>query len=260
MIDIHSHVIWDVDDGAPTPEISLEMLRAACKSGTSHIVATPHMNSQFEFSPELCHERMRQLSETDEELPVIHLGCEFHLSVDNVDRLMKDPFRYTINGKQYFLMECPDLHIGKHAEAVVTRLIDSGLVPIVAHPERNPVFQRDPARLGSWVDLGCLTQLTSLSVTGDFGRSTAVIAAKMLEKGLIHVVASDAHDPKFRHACLDKSFALIEARYGSETAAILFEDNPRCVIEGHPVPGGRQISEGAANKWWQFWRPKSDYS
>ncbi len=258
MIDIHSHVVWDVDDGAPTAEVSLEMLRAARKSGTTHLVATPHMNAEFEFRPELVRERIRELSTAGEELPAIYLGCEFHLSVDNLDRLLQDPHRYTINGRQYFLMECPDQHIGKHAEKVVSELIDMGLVPIVAHPERNPIFQRDPERLGAWVDMGCLTQLTSLSLTGDFGRTTATVASRMLEKGLIHVVASDAHDPKFRHARLDQAFAIMEARYGSDMAEILFEETPRGVVEGHPLPGGRQTSEEAPRKWWQFWLSSSD--
>ena len=147
MTDIHSHIIWDVDDGAPTIDVSLEMLKIARESGTTDIVATPHMNGQFSFQPDLVRERIAELEAALPEGPRIHYGCEFHLSVDNLDLLTASPRTYTINGKQYLLLECPDNHVGKHAETILGQLLDSGIVPIIAHPERVPVLQRDPDRL-----------------------------------------------------------------------------------------------------------------
>jgi protein-tyrosine phosphatase len=255
VIDIHSHIIWDIDDGAPNLAVSLEMLKAARESGTTEIVATPHMNAQFTFQPELVSQRIRELAAATAGAPRIHSGCEFHLSADNLDQLTASPRTYTINGQQYLLLECPDHHLGKHAETILRQLLDLGIVPIIAHPERVPVLQRDPDRLGTWVDLGCLSQVTGLSIVGVFGRMAAAASEKFFARGLVHVVASDAHDPSYRHTRLAEAFAVVRDRYGEDAAEILFRHNPRCVVEGFPVASGRQIfPEAGARKWWQFWK------
>jgi protein-tyrosine phosphatase len=260
VIDIHSHIVWGVDDGAPDLAVSLEMLRVAREGGTTEIVATPHMNAEFTFQPELVSERIRELTAATAGVPRIHSGCEFHLSVDNLDQLTASPHAYTINGKQYLLLECPDHHLGKHAETILKQLLDSGIVPIVAHPERVPVLQRDPDRLGTWVDLGCLSQVTAISILGVFGRMAAATSEKFFARGLVHTVASDAHDPTYRHTRLAEALAVVRDRYGEDAADMLFRHNPRCVVEGLPVVGGRQIfSEPARRKWWRFWKSGPDF-
>src|SRR4029077_507279 len=184
MIDIHSHVVWGLDDGATSMEQSLSMLRAAANSGTTDIVATPHSNAEFSYHAELLEERMRQLSDCTGGKPRIYRGCDFHLSFDNIDDVLERPARYSINGKQYLLVECPDFHVGKHTERVLRRLIDCGIVPVVTHPERNPVLQRDLSRLEEWVDLGCLVQVTALSISGGFGRTACAVVGRLLDQGL----------------------------------------------------------------------------
>jgi protein-tyrosine phosphatase len=259
MIDIHSHIVWGVDDGAPSIEVSLKMLEAARESGTTDIVATPHMNAEFPYDPEITAERIRELAAASGGAPRIHLGCEFHLSVDNLDQLTASPRRYTINGKQYLLMEFPDHHVGRHAEKILEQLLDSDITPIIAHPERVPVLQQDPERLGKWVDLGCLTQLTAISILGVFGKSTAAVCEKLFKLGLVHIVASDAHDPSYRHTRLAEAFAVVRDRYGEDVADLLFRHNPRCVIEGYQIAGGREPFEVfRARQWWQFWKPKGE--
>ena len=258
MIDIHSHVLWGLDDGPQVVEHSLAMLQAAAESGTTDIVATPHLNSEFAYDVERTEERIRELNEKMGGAIRIHRGCEFHLNFDNLDHLLDNPRKYTINGTQYLLLECPDQHVGNHAESILERLLDSGLIPIIAHPERNPVLQQKPERLEKWVDLGCLAQVTSLSFTGIFGRGAASASVRLFERGLVHVIASDAHDPEYRHPRLDKARAAVSAAYGEDAAEILFTDNPRCIIEGLPVPGGRQSYFENSRSWWQFWKTKSD--
>jgi protein-tyrosine phosphatase len=254
MIDIHSHVVWGLDDGAADMETSLVMLRAAAESGTTDIVATPHSNAEFKYEAELLEERMRQLAAETGGKPRIHRGCDLHLSFDNIDEVVQRPGKYTINGKQYLLVECPDFHVGKHMEAVLQRLIDSGIVPIVTHPERNPVLQQKLSRVGEWVELGCLVQVTALSICGGFGRTACGVAGRLLEQGLVHVVASDAHDPEHRHARLDDAYKIVKERYGEEEADILFTHNPQAIIEGVWLTGGKQIhGEGSRKHWWQFW-------
>ena len=255
LIDIHSHVVWGLDDGATSMEQSLSMLRAAAGSGTTDIVATPHSNAEFSYQPELLEERIRQLTAGTGGKPRIHRGCDLHLSFDNIDEVLERPAKYSINGKQYLLVECPDFHVGKHTERVLRRLVDCGIVPVVTHPERNPVLQRDLSRLEEWVDLGCLVQVTALSITGGFGRTALGAVGRLMEHGLVHVVASDAHDPQHRHARLDQACAIVTSRYGEEQADTLFTLNPQAILNGGQLAGGKQLrSHTALKHWWQFWR------
>jgi protein-tyrosine phosphatase len=236
-------------------ETSLLMLRAAAESGTTDIVATPHSNAQYRYQAGLLEERTQQLAASTGGRPRIHRGCDLHLSFDNIDEVLREPGKYSINGKQYLLVECPDFHIGAHMEGVLQQLLDSGIVPIVTHPERNPVLQGKLGRVEEWVELGCLVQVTALSIASGFGRTAHRAADRLLEQGLVHVVASDAHDPEHRHARLDEAYGMVRARYGEEEAEILFTHNPQAIIEGVPLAGGKQTRErGARGRWWQFWR------
>ena len=255
MVDIHSHVVWGLDDGATDMEQSLAMLRAAADSGTTDIVATPHSNAEFRYQAELLEERMGRLAAATGGKPRLHRGCDLHLSFDNIDEVLERPGRYSIDGKQYLLVECPDFHVGKHTEGVLRRLMDGGIVPIVTHPERNPVLQGKLSRVEEWVELGCLVQVTALSICGGFGRTARAAVGRLLERGLVHVVASDAHDPQHRHARLDEAYGMVRSRYGEEEADILFTHNPQAIIEGIRLAGGKQMLQETAPKlWWQFWR------
>jgi protein-tyrosine phosphatase len=258
MIDIHSHVVWGLDDGAVDMEQSLNMLRAAAQSGTTDIVATPHSNAEFAYQAEVLDHRIRELALRTGGAPRIHRGCDLHLSFDNIDEVLQGVGKYSINGKQYLLVECPDFHVGKHTEKVLHRLMECGIVPIVTHPERNPVLQEKLGRVEEWVESGCLVQVTALSISGGFGRKAHGAVGRLLERGLVHVVASDAHDPEHRHARLDEAYGIVRSRYGEEEADILFTRNPQAIIDGAQLAGGKQTREyTAAKHWWQFWRGSS---
>ena len=161
---------------------------------------------------------------------------------------------YTIDARQYLLVECPDLHIGSHTESLLRRLVESGIVPIVAHPERNPILRRKLARVEAWVELGCLVQLTALSILGGFGGSAKTASLRLIERGLAHIVASDAHDPVNRHPRLAEARHAVSSRFGEDTAEILFLDNPRAIVEGAPLSGGKQISWQPPRRWFEFWK------
>jgi len=258
MVDIHSHILWELDDGSGSMEESVAMMQVARESGTTDIVASPHSNSEYTYRPELVDQRIRELTARTGGQPRVLRGCDFHLSFDNIDHLLDQPGTYTINGKQYLLVECPDFHVGKHTEIVLQRLVDAGIVPIVTHPERNQVLQRKLSRVEEWVELGCLVQVTALSVTGGFGGVAGAACNKLLNRGLVHVVASDAHDPKHRSPSLDKARKTIRSRYGDDAAEMLFTENPRNIIEGLPVVGGKQPCLEEPKRWWQFWKSRAD--
>jgi protein-tyrosine phosphatase len=253
VIDIHSHIVWGLDDGPASAEESIAMLDSARASGTTDIVATPHSSPQYAYQSDLLQQRIAELADRTDHRPEIHRGCEFHLSFDNLEDLLRLPERYTINGKQYLLVEFASAQIGKHGDKVLERLLQAGITPIVSHPERNAVLRRSLDRVEGWVELGCLMQVTALSITGGFGHSARSASTRLLERGLVHVVASDAHDVAYRPPGLDAAYAVVQARYGADAAEILFRDNPRAIIQGDRLPGGRQVVCGSA-PWWQVWK------
>src|SRR5206468_1318953 len=146
-------------DGPRTREQSVEMLELAAQSGTTDIVATPHANWRYVFEPEVIEERIAELS-ADTELR-IYPGCDFHLQSDNIEDALAHPEKYTINHKGYLLVEFPDLSIFTDADAVLMRLLDGGMVPIITHPERNRELQRRLDDLASWVEQGSYVQVTA---------------------------------------------------------------------------------------------------
>ena len=241
-----------MDDGSPSEEVSLEMLRIAAEAGTTDIVATPHSNAEYEYRPALIDERIRRLNEVTGGRPLVHRGCDLHLSFDNIVEAVESPAKFSINGQRYILVECSDLHISGAMDKVLDRLLNADLVPIVTHPERNPILQKDTEKLRGWVNQGCLVQVTALSVMGGFGKRALASAQKLLGEGLVHVIASDAHDPVHRHPRLDEAFGSIAANYGDDIADLLFQSNPARIIRGQFVAGGK-VAVAAPGKWWQFW-------
>jgi protein-tyrosine phosphatase len=228
------------------------MLRLAAASGTTDIVATPHSNGEFEYQPALIDQRIRELTEKTGGIPRIHRGCDLHLSYDNITEAVENPSKYSINGKRYVLVECSDLHISGSMSQVLDRLLAVDLIPIVTHPERNPILQKEPSRVEKWVDLGCLVQVTALSVLGGFGKRASASAKQFFSMGLVHVIASDAHDPVHRHPRLDEAFAAVSAEHGAHIAQLLFIDNPARIVQGQFVSNDRFVGS-PARKWWHFW-------
>ncbi len=236
MIDIHSHILPGLDDGARSVDESLEMLRLAAGSGTTDIVATPHASSQFSFDHARVDESFRDLAERSGGLISLHLGCDFHLTYDNVSDALRNPTKYTINNKQYLMLELPDLVALPIVRQAVRQLISAGLIPIITHPERNLSFQRKIDELAHWIEDSCLVQVTGQSFLGRFGPIAKNIADKLMAAGLIHFVASDAHDCVDRPPDLSKAYKYISSRYGIERADSVCTYNPACVIAGESFP------------------------
>ena len=169
MIDIHSHPLWEVDDGAGTLEDSIEMCKIAAEDGITHMVATPHCNYTYVFSPEVNRQKLTELQSAVGESPKLLLGCDFHLSYENIQKLAETPKDFTINQTSYLLVEFPDQFVPEQFDRIFYDIQVAGLVPIITHPERNPVFARRTNLLYHWVSSGCLAQVTAQSYTGGFG-------------------------------------------------------------------------------------------
>jgi protein-tyrosine phosphatase len=249
MVDIHSHILWGLDDGAETLEESLAMLRLAADSGTTDIVATPHSNSKYRYEPEVIQQRIGELSASVSGKPRIHRGCDFHLSFDNVQAAMENPNKYAINGGRYLLVEFPDGPLAG-MKRVLTTLIDCGLTPIMTHPERHRQLRRIDEEFVEWIQMGCLVQVTAQSLLGRFGKHSEESAWEMVQQGLAHFIASDAHDTQDRPPRLDLAFQALTDRVGESHARLLSIDNPRAVLSG----GSVRVDMPKRKPWYRWWK------
>lgn len=236
MFDLHYHLIFGVDDGPKTIEDSLALAEASIAEGVTHIVATPHANDRYKFQLETNRERLEILKERLGGRLTLGLGCDFHLSYDNILDLRKDPSRYTINGKQYLLVEIPDLAIPGSIADVFFNMRVLGVTPIVTHPERNPVIMTDPQCLVAWIEMGCLVQVTAASLSGDFGRKSQAVALEMVRLDHVHIIASDAHWLKGRPPSMRCAYSILRDKFGRQTADRLCIHNPRAVFLGEELP------------------------
>jgi protein-tyrosine phosphatase len=236
MIDIHCHILPEVDDGAKSWEMALEMCRLARQDGIDHIVATPHANEHYAFDRDRLMIKLEELERRTAGLLTLSLGCDFHLSYDNLEDVLAHPGRYTIGNSHYLLVEFSDYAISSQINEVFGRLFRIGLIPVVTHPERNPILQQDLRRVQEWAEQGCVIQVTASAVTGSWGDSPRRCSQWLLEHGAVHVLASDAHDDKYRVPLLSAAQAAVSKVFGPEVARALVEDNPRAIINGRPVP------------------------
>lgn len=236
MIDIHSHVLPGLDDGARTLEEAVEMLRFAAGAGTTDIVATPHISPDFPNDFEEVNRIFGELSRCAEGIVRLHLGCDFHLTYDNLQDFLLNPSKYTINNLRYLMVELADyIPFGPVGEALV-RISEEGVVPIITHPERNSSLQRNSGELEAWVARGCLCQVTGQSLLGQFGSRARTMGRQLLRDGLAHVVASDAHDLVNRPPTLQPAYRYITSHYGQILAERLCVVNPKAIIQGEELP------------------------
>ena len=236
MIDIHCHILPEVDDGPKSWEVSIEMCRIAAEDGITHIVATPHANDRYVYDRKYLLALVEELRRRAGPAPELSLGCDFRFSDDNLERLHERPLSYTIGETHYLLVELSDYSIPPHLADGFRRLGDLGLAPILTHPERNPILQKTPQRVLEYADMGCLIQVTASSLTGFWGERPAMVTRWLLERSGVHILATDAHDTQRRRPILSDAFAVAEQIVGAEIAEALVEGNPGAIVKGEPVP------------------------
>ena len=250
-VDIHSHVLYGLDDGAKTRDESIEMLALAVQCGTTDIVATPHANGQYPFNPEVVAEQIAELSAGA--AVRIYPGCDFHLQFDNIQDALANPEKYTINHKCYLLVEFPHLSLFSNPDAILKQLVDGGMVPIITHPERNRELQQRLDDINSWVESGCYVQVTAGSYLGVFGKAAQHCAKELTHRGLTHFVASDAHDLQYRSPSLREAYVLLAETWGEDLIRPLFVENPAAVLAGDALDFEFPAGVVKRRKWYQFW-------
>ncbi|NYF80904.1 tyrosine-protein phosphatase [Granulicella arctica] len=239
MIDLHHHLLPGLDDGSKSMENSVAMAKLAVADGITHVVCTPHANGQYVYDPSVNEAKITELRRllAQENVPLtLGMGCDFHLSYDNIQDAKENPTRYAINGLGYVLVEIPDYGLPRGLTEIFYELQLVGLTPILTHPERNPTLQADMKRIEEWLRGGVLIQVTGDSVRGSMGRSAERIAHLLLANRWVHFLATDAHNTSSRPPRLSEARAIVAKKYGAEYAELLCETNPWAVYQGDALP------------------------
>jgi protein-tyrosine phosphatase len=239
MIDIHTHILPGIDDGAKNIEQSLAMAQIAVNDGITIIVATPHViTDEIENTKTQILENVYKLNKCLEQAGIplkILPGAEYRLEPDLPRRLAAGEILTLNDTGRYLLVELPSMMVPDYTERILYALQLEGVTPILAHPERNVGFTRDPQLLADLVARGILAQITAASTTGQFGRSVKKTAWNFLQLGYAHVIASDAHSPRERSPILSRAALEIERVWGPEHARTLTHENPRRIITGQAL-------------------------
>jgi len=254
MTDIHSHIVFGVDDGAKTIEDSVAMLRIAADAGTTDIVATPHSDLRFRFDLPLVRERIAEMQDRVGDTIRIHRGCDFHLSFENIRACMEDRTPFTINGGRYLMVEFSEKSIPANIGDIFHQMIQRDITPVVTHPERNALLMGDLGRLVEWVRMGCLLQVTAQSFTGRFGKSAEANCRRLMSCRLVHFVASDAHDTEWRPPDLREARKHVAGAYGEEAAERLFDTHPAMTLTGEYIECEDPGEPGPGKSWYRFWK------
>ena len=236
MIDVHCHILPGLDDGPESLGISLEMAESAIADWITHVVATPHANNRYFFDYPRVRELQAELQEKIGNRLILATGCDFHLNPENMNALREDAPRFCINQHDYLLVEFNENSIPPAMDQTLHEIQLLGLRPVITHPERNAILRQQTDRLAKWVRLGCFLQVTAGSLTGVFGPGAQKSALRWTTDGLVHLVASDAHNVRGRPLKLQPAFDLIWEQFGEEKARALFVDNPMAAFEGRELP------------------------
>ncbi len=236
MIDLHCHVLPGLDDGPPTMKDSLALAAAAAAGGTRTIVATPHVSWDW---PANDGETIRAaVGAVNAALRTAGIAVEVlaggEVALSRAADLTPTQLEaLRIGGGAWLLVECPLTQDAAGLERGVASLAGQGHRILLAHPERCPAFQRDPGRLAALVADGALTSITATAFGGRFGRTVRRFAFELLARGLVHSVASDAHDAVRRPPALA---AALQAAGLGEQAEHLANSVPQAILRDEPIP------------------------
>lgn len=225
ICDLHTHVLPQVDDGAPTMEYALQMLENAAASDVAVVAVTPHCNGGYgNYLDADMIRRFSQLQQAARELPVeLVLGAEVRVN-ENLSDYLKKGMLATINGSRYLLTEfSPDT---VDFIEPLQSILELGYVPLVAHPERYISVCKRPQQVLDWLDMGCHLQLTGGSILGAYGKTVQRTSAFLLHNDLVACVASDAHGVHGRSNFLLDVYDHLSIRYSRQYAECLLYENP----------------------------------
>jgi protein-tyrosine phosphatase len=245
LYDLHAHILPELDDGATSEAVTLEMAAVAAQSGTRVLVATPHMKDVNELSSvdtatALRAEMAQKIKSDGTDLELV-MGMENHV-VPELPQMFRDGRALPINDTQYALIEMPFFGHSNYLEETLFEVQLLGITPLLAHPERIEVVQQRPEILTDFVEKGMLSQITAGSLLGYFGSNVKRFTEDLVRNELVHVIASDCHFPDGpRSPKLSAGLEAAAELVGKERASQMVNEVPRAIVEGRrftvPEPG-----------------------
>lgn len=234
MVDIHCHVLPGVDDGSPDWDTTIAMCRLAHQDGIAHVVATPHANSRYAYSREIHSRTLEELRLRCPEM-TFSLGCDLYCSYENVQHALTYPENYAIGNTSYLLLEFGEFTTIHQMSDIVRRFAQIGHRSIITHPERLQVTRETPDFGNALVNAGAYIQITANSLTGFWGVDVQQTSERLLQGGLVSIIASDAHGTRRRAPVLSQAWAVAAELIGAERARRLVAENPAAVIANSPL-------------------------
>jgi protein-tyrosine phosphatase len=239
MIDLHFHCLPGIDDGPRSWDDAVALCRYAAAEGTTKIVATPHVLREGWINDDAAsrNDLIRELNSRLDGTVVVLPGCEYFFSGDALE-LWEQGSAGPLSGlnrSRYLLVEFPALAIPREAEDILYEMRFSEAVPVIAHPERNLMFARDPDLLEQFVSLGARTQVTAASLIGEFGKNAQVAAQLFFDRGLVHTVSSDAHNIDRRPPRLKAAYEWALIHWGVEATTKIFIEHAEAIIDNRPI-------------------------
>jgi protein-tyrosine phosphatase len=236
MIDIHTHLLPQIDDGPSDWEDSLALIRQGMEDGIRGAVCTSHvlnrLDDDLEGKLQYKFAQLQDMVQRNKLNFQLWLGSEVHCQA-NFNAGFKTA---TINGNgKYIMIELPLASVPENVGDMFFQMQLKGVAPILVHPERNSVLASRIEKIFSFVQRGVLVQVNAGSLTGDFGKKVRQTAVKMLDHGLVHFVASDCHSTGSRPMKLSKAYSIVSERCGRESAQRIFSLHPRQAIEGDAI-------------------------
>ncbi|MDR1472987.1 MAG: tyrosine protein phosphatase [Lactobacillales bacterium] len=238
MIDLHCHIIPQVDDGANSLKESVKMAEKAVKDGISHILCTPHHNHHFNNPKDKVIELVKNLQqELDDRAIPLYLfeGQEVRIYRFLLDEIKNDKILFADVTDRHLMLEFPTSEVPAYAEDMLIQMIEQeGIKPVIVHPERYNWVHHNQNVLQHFLNLGCLAQLTAPSLVGSYGIKIKHFAHQLIQDNLVHMIASDAHGLKTRNFYLKEAFDIVRKKYGQEKVDY-FQNVARAVINGDDV-------------------------
>jgi protein-tyrosine phosphatase len=237
MIDLHCHILPNVDDGAKDLAESVEMAKQAIRQGIKTIIATPHhRNEKYENHGQTIFRQVEEFNRVLEsenlDLKVLP-GQETRIFGEIVGGLVSGEI-LPLNQGKYVFVELPSGHVPRYTGQLLFDIQLKGFVPVIVHPERNQEIVENPEVLYQLVKKGALTQVTASSVSGHFGKSIKKFSLQLIEANLTHFVASDAHNTSSRGFKMVEAYNVIAKNFGIE-AVYMFRENAELVVQGKSV-------------------------
>ncbi len=238
LIDIHTHLIPNVDDGADSIEETLKLAQTAVDEGIKHTVLTPHHNKYWVANEK---EKVLRLTKKVENvideasIPLsVSPGQEIRMNEEFLEELFNNNYLSIDENGKYYLVEFSWQTFPSFAKGYLQQMLDADIIPVIAHPERQQPFIENPNILRDLINMGCISQITATSIVGGYTEEIRQTAYQMMRENLIHVIASDAHDTVVRPYNLNQALKILKLEFGTEYADYLIQNAER-IFKGEKV-------------------------